>query len=406
MRILYFADIRFPLERANGVQTAETCHGLARRGHDVRLVVRPDTHRPARDPFAYYGLAPEPRLSVLRVTAHGGPAARRAAYLAVALARTAWAGPGDVVLTRDLAVASLLVRLPARLRPPVVYESHGFAPAVSEELPLLLSGTPPASRAKRRRLAGRERRVWRQVDGYVTITAALGAELEARFGPRPRLVVIPDGTRLPAGDGGRAGIRTDGPPVVGYAGHLYPWKGLDILIQALRRLPGIRGLIIGGMAGEHDLERIRGLADQLAPGQVTFVGQVEPFNVPGLLRQADVLVLPNTPSRLSAAYTSPLKLFEYMASGRPIVASDLPALREILRDGDNALLVEPGNPEALAVAIARVASDAELAARLATRARHDAAAYTWDARAARVERLLVDVVARGSTAPAADGKDS
>ena len=62
MRILYFADIRFPLERANGIQTMETCHALAARGHDVTLVVRPDTHSPARDPFEFYGLPPHRRL--------------------------------------------------------------------------------------------------------------------------------------------------------------------------------------------------------------------------------------------------------------------------------------------------------------------------------------------------------
>ncbi len=56
MRILYLADIRFPLERANGIQTMETCHALASRGHTVTLVVRPDTQSPARDPFAYYAL--------------------------------------------------------------------------------------------------------------------------------------------------------------------------------------------------------------------------------------------------------------------------------------------------------------------------------------------------------------
>ena len=57
MRILYLADIRFPLERANGIQTMETCHALAARGHNVSLAVRPDSHQPARDPFAFYGLS-------------------------------------------------------------------------------------------------------------------------------------------------------------------------------------------------------------------------------------------------------------------------------------------------------------------------------------------------------------
>ena len=61
MRIVYLADIRFPLERANGIQTFETCHALASRGHEVTLVVRPDTERPARDPFAFYG---QPRAGV------------------------------------------------------------------------------------------------------------------------------------------------------------------------------------------------------------------------------------------------------------------------------------------------------------------------------------------------------
>jgi len=54
VRILYLADIRFPLERANGIQSMETCYALAGRGHDVTLVVRPDTHTPPRDPFAFY----------------------------------------------------------------------------------------------------------------------------------------------------------------------------------------------------------------------------------------------------------------------------------------------------------------------------------------------------------------
>ena len=58
MRITYFADIRFPLERANGIQTMETCAALTERGHVVELVVRPDTRAPARNPFDYYGIAP------------------------------------------------------------------------------------------------------------------------------------------------------------------------------------------------------------------------------------------------------------------------------------------------------------------------------------------------------------
>lgn len=393
MRIRYFADIRFPLERANGVQTMETCHALARRGHRVHLVVRPDRFIPGRDPFSYYGLPPIESLRIEQVRVPSGPAARRLAYLAHALRRTA-AGGASAVLTRDLGLAALLLLLPARWRPPLVYESHGFAPAVSAEMPALHAGAPAAGPLKRRRLDARERRVWRLADGYVAITAGLVCELERRYGPRTRVAVVPDGARLPEPPGGRESEARGETrrPVVGYAGHLYPWKGTDVLMAALGRLAGMRGLIVGGLEGEGDLARVRALAEQSAPGRVEFTGMVEPSRVAALLRRADVLVLPNLPSRMSETYTSPLKLFEYMASGRPIVASDLPALREVLRPDENAVLVAPGDADALAAGIRRVAGDPALASRLAAQARRDVAEYTWDRRAERLDAVLTGAV--------------
>ena len=395
MRIRYFADIRFPLERANGVQTMETCHALARRGHDVRLVVRRDTAVPPRDPFAYYGLPPRPLLVVERLAAPAQPLLRRGAYVAKCLRRAVSSPRPDVILTRDLAIAHLLVRTPRAWRCPVVYESHGFAPSVREELPAMLSDAVAPSVAKRRRLEGRERAVWRRADGYVTITAALARELEERFGARPRLAVVPDGTRVREVDD--VGLRPEAgadQAIVGYAGHLYPWKGVDVLVAALGRLPGVRAVIVGGLAGEPDLARVRALAERAAPGRIAFEGQVDPPRVRGLLRNADILVVPNTPGRASEAYTSPLKLFEYMEAGRPIVASDLPAIREVLRPDGNAILVEAGSAEALAAGIARLLADRELAARVASQARTDVLEWTWDRRAARLEALLDEASGR------------
>lgn len=394
MLIRYFADIRFPLERANGVQTMETCHALARRGHLVHLVVRRDSASPPRDPFAYYGLPPHPLLSVERLKVPDGPASRRAMYVAKSLRRVAGLSRADAIVTRDLALAALIIRMPRAWRSALVYESHGYAPAVAEDLPVMLSGAAPLSDAKRRRLERRERLVWTRADGYVTITAALAREQEERFGGRRRLAVVPDGARLPAIDGVGLRARAGGEaPVVGYAGHLYPWKGADVLVEAVGRLPGVRALVVGGLEGEPDFARVRALSERVAPGRVTFTGMVEPPRVAALLRGADVLALPNTPGRASRAYTSPLKLFEYMASGRPIVASDLPALREVLAPDANAVLVEAGDAGALAAGLARVLDDAALASRLAAQAREDAREWTWDARARRLEALL-DAVAR------------
>ena len=395
MRITYFADVRFPLERANGIQTMETCHAMAVRGHDIDLIVRPDTESPARDPFAYYGLPPNPKLRIDRAPVEGPALARRLGYMAFALGRALGTSRADVLLTRDLGVASLLLAVPRALRPPVVYESHGYAPDVAAALPdLVATATPPSAR-KLRRLAKREARVWRGADGYVTITAALRAELEARHGARARLAVIPDGVRIDAARGLREALEGQriAEPVVAYAGHLYPWKGVDVLLEALAHVSKARGLIVGGHAKEPDLARLKALAAGLGIGdRVTFAGMVEPAHVARFLSQADVLALPNPASAISTRFTSPLKLFEYMAAGRPIVASDLPSIREVLHHEVDALLVAPGDPAAMAAAIERLITDPALSARLAAAALAAVPAYSWDRRAERLEALLNDMV--------------
>ena len=109
MRLLYFADIRFPLERANGIQTMQTCHALAARGHAVALVVRPDSSGEDRDPFAFYGLPPIDTLTIRRVPRGGSAARRRLRYLAYALGSAAVGRRADIVFTRDLGVASALL---------------------------------------------------------------------------------------------------------------------------------------------------------------------------------------------------------------------------------------------------------------------------------------------------------
>lgn len=393
MRILYLSDIRFPLERANGIQTMETCWVLAERGHEVTLLVRPDTVHPPRDPFAFYGVAPQPRLAIARARVAGPMTARRVVYLAKALAVASRRRRWDVVLTRDLGVADALLRLPRWLRPPVVYECHGLAATFSEELPEMLSDARPASRRKRQRLLRREARVWQKADGYAVITAGLLEDLTARFGRRHQVARVPDGARVATNRRFRFS-RPSGPPIVAYAGHLYPWKGVEVLLEALARLPGVQGLIVGGHPAEGDLERLRRFAERLGLSErVTFTGWTDPSGVHEHLVRADVLVLPNTRSAVSARYTSPLKLFEYMAAGKPIVASDLPAIREVLRDGEHACLVRPGDPAALAAGIRRVLEDPVFAERIARCAFDEAGNYSWAKRAERLEALLADVVA-------------
>jgi glycosyltransferase involved in cell wall biosynthesis len=395
MRFVYFADTRFPLERANGIQTFETCHALVRAGHELTLVVRADTQRPARDPFAFFDAPCLDGFRVVALELRGAPSVRRAAYVARALEAT-MRRDADVAFTRDLGVASALLHLPRALRPPVVYESHGVAATVGSQLGEWLSTGRNASTSKQRRLARRERRVWRDADGYVTITSALADQLTAQFGARERIAVVPDGARVDPAQAFTAAPE-NGRFVAGYAGHLYPWKGVDVLVRALAQAPGVDGLIVGGHPAEPDVARVKDLAANLGVNsRIQFTGLLPPSQVAAHLATAHVLVMPNLATEISASYSSPLKLFEYLAAGRAIVASDLPAFREVLAGEIHALLVPPGDPAALAAALATLRDDPARADRLARAAFALAVEYSWDARARRLEHLVSSVVGHGA----------
>ncbi len=149
--------------------------------------------------------------------------------------------------------------------------------------------------------------------------------------------------------------------------------------------PGAVLEVVGGDPAGSRVAELAALATAQGVGErVRFRGLVPHGEVAALYRRADCLVLPNRRTVIGGFFSSPIKLFEYMASGAPIVASDLPAIREVLRDRENALLVAPESPAALAGGIATVLGDRLLGAALAARAREDVAAYTWDRRTDRL----------------------
>ena len=120
-------------------------------------------------------------------------------------------------------------------------------------------------------------------------------------------------------------------------------------------------------------------------------GTVPPARVAEELNRAAVVAVPFLATAMTERHTSPLKAFEAMAAGRPIVASDLPSSRELLRHEQNALLVAPGSPAELAGALRRILEEADLARSLAERAYAEAPAYSWDARARALRDLFEEV---------------
>jgi glycosyltransferase involved in cell wall biosynthesis len=172
---------------------------------------------------------------------------------------------------------------------------------------------------------------------------------------------------------------------VGFVGTLKPWHGLPSLVEAFdllhQRTPATRLLIVGDGG-----ERERTEADLIARGlgdAVHFTGAVDPSEIPGLLASMDVAVAPypDNPN----FYFSPLKVYEYMAAGIPVVASRIGQLAGLIDDGVNGLLTPPDDPAALATAIDRLRVDAALRERLSVAGRETVVdGKSWDAVARRV----------------------
>jgi glycosyltransferase involved in cell wall biosynthesis len=178
---------------------------------------------------------------------------------------------------------------------------------------------------------------------------------------------------------------------VAYVGSLYAGKGIEVVVPLARRLPEMDFHVLGG-SGEclqQWQERAGG------QGNLIFHGHCPPAQVHAFLRAMDVLLLPNQQTVRSAGgseigrWTSPLKLFEYMATGKPIVASDLTVLREVLVHEQNCLLCAPDDIDAWQQALLRLQTDRRLAGEIAANAYAELhAIYTWETRAAALLKVL------------------
>jgi len=391
--VLVAADVRFPLERANGVQILKTSAALARAGCDTTLVVRQSDPRSDAEILQLYGLAPDAHLEIRRLEVGHKPGAFR-----LPRARFLW-GAGaaalgtlrnhGLVFTRDLQLADLVLRLRPRAR--LVYEAHAVEELMYRERARLYGTDERPNERKARRIAAREARVYRGAAGFVATTAGIRDSFAELHGSRPRVVVVPNGCDVLASPD-FPGLAVNRVPRVLYAGQFYPWKGVDVLVAALGRIPGARLVLLGGLPGEGDSARIEALVAQHGLGErVELPGSVPQARVRGELARADVVTVPYLQTGMTERHTSPLKVFEAMAAGRPIVASDLPSSREVLEHEGNALLVPPGDAEALAFAIARLLAERELRERLARRAFLDARRYSWDARASSLGALFEEL---------------
>jgi glycosyltransferase involved in cell wall biosynthesis len=354
MRILYHH--RTASKDGQAVHIEEMITALREQGHEVRVVAPGGHDEPSGQMGAEVGWVARLRARL-----------PKAVYELLELAYT-------LVAYRRLAAAA------REFRPDVIYERYnlfllaGLMLKRKTGLPLLLEVNAPLAEERGKfgglglpRLARwAEAKAWRGADFVLPVTDVLADHVRAVGVPESRIVVIPNGINeshfaaAPSPDAAKALLGWPDALVLGFTGFVRDWHGMDRVIRwmAGEGAPAnARLLIVGDGPARPDLER---LAAELKLGdRVRFTGVIHRDQVPALVAAFDIALQPAV-----VAYASPLKLIEYLALGKAIVAPNQPNIAEVLAHDQNALLFEPGDVSGLERSLARLAHDHELRGRL------------------------------------------
>ena len=379
MKIAYFSRTKIPDLSANSNQSMQVCSAIAELNYSVTFFVVTENNCKIEinfeEIFHFYDIDEKFKIKFINV-----PATResRLCYLWSSVvtffkvAKVLWQGNFDLVLGRDLISCSVATLVGVR----TIYESH--APVWSGLLERLIF-----------KLFIRAEKFYR----LVVISHALSDAYKERYkGLGSKILVAPDGAAVADGSVRQMALQGASSKLnVGYVGHLYQGKGIEVIEKIADDMPDVTFHIIGG-----DAESIRYWKKRMRLDNVFFYGFIPRSDLSSYYGLLDVCLLPNqdrvfgsgsgsikTPVDIGS-FTSPLKLFEYMAYGKAIVASDLPVLREVLHEGI-AVLVDPKDFEGWKVAIRSLASEA-IRENLGRAAKQELEIqYTW---VRRMERIL------------------
>jgi len=397
--------------RPNGTKGASVhlraiTEALAARGHDVRVLSPhpgPGRRHPAQRLLA--GRRPASIKAVKRagqwLSGHG----YEAEFIQELrpLLYNAWVVPRAVRAVRDNGVPDAIVERLSLLTHVGMDLSREIDRPLILEVNALLSEEASRFRSLNLTTLARamELRALESASAVVVVSEALRARVGALGVEKRKVHVVPNGadTRrfrpLRNARQWRRRLGLDDRFVIGFAGSLKVWHGVDVLLEAFAKLRALRSdvalLVVGSGPMESDL---RAAAKRLRLGSsIHFTGAVEHVQVPRYLNAMDVAVAPfrDVPD----FYFSPIKLFEYLAVGKAVLASRLGQIAEVIRSGENGLLCDAGDADALSDGLLRLHDDEALRERLAGAALSTARErFTWDRAAASVETVVRNVVTR------------
>lgn len=355
---------------ASAIHIMKMCQAMKRTGIEVELLL--PGYDKSRDIFDYYGIADRFPVRTIPFTNLPG----RQIIHGIASAFFAWRNRErfDIFLTRNIIFAYLSTKL---LGLKTIYDAHH--PPVNLFAKYLFRSFKDSKHLVR---------FSTNTKGLAKIYTSLGLS-------RDKLVVAHNGVEIEKFDTGDdiSTLRQklslpDNKTIVCYCGNTYPGRGIENLIEVAERMSGTIFLVVGGL--DSDNRYYRNIAASKGLNNFIIRGFVPHRIVAQYLKASDILVIPYT-SRMTikggtnaAGFTSPIKLFEYLAAGKPVVSTDLPTIREVVKDGEDAIIVKPDSVGSLQEGLNRVIEDRELAKRLSSNASLKARAFTWEKRVERI----------------------
>lgn len=373
MKIIYIADIRLPTEKAHGIQIMKMCEAFSFQGVNLELIIPKRVNPIKRNPFKYYGV--KKNFEIKKIFSFDltffWPILRSLSFwwqsfwFAIFSSLYTLFKKSEFIYSRDFLPLFFL----SFFRKNIIYELHTFP-----KNPFLY------------------KKIFRKVKKIIVITNKLKDFLIKEGVRGDKIIVAPDGVDLKEFD-----IKEDqkecrkklnlplDKKIILYTGHLFEWKGANILAKASQYLDSDVLVVFVGGVGK-DIKIFNFQFSILK--NILVIGHRPHSEIPYWLKAADVLVLPNSSKeKISQFYTSPLKMFEYMTSQKPIVASDLPSIREILNK-NNAILVVPDSSHSLAEGILKALKNKDLSGIISQKAYSDVREYTWQKRAEKILNFI------------------